>query len=115
MSHKHGLQKIKKETSFECDGSYSVLKNVSTRTVSAGGTNLYPGDTAWYCGENEKIDKLIKENVLKIVEQVSPKPKYKKLKEDKSEETSSTVAYPEGEASVQLGLSEDDVALTTEQ
>lgn len=80
MSHKHGLQKIKKETSFECDGSYSVLKNVSTRTVSAGGTNLYPGDTAWYCGENEKIDKLIKENVLKNCRTRFSKAKIQKTK-----------------------------------
>lgn len=115
MAHKHGLQKMKNDSSFDCDGSYSVLQNASNRTVSAGGVNLYPGDKAWYCGEDAKVDKLVKGNVLKVVEKGSSKPKYKKSKEDKSEETSATVAYTEGEPSVQLGSSEDDVALTTEQ
>lgn len=115
MAHKHGLQKMKNDFSPECDGAYSIIQNASGTTVSAGGVNLYPGDKAWYCGEDAKVNKLIKSNVLKVVEKGSSKPKYKKSKEDKSEETSATVAYTEGEPSVQLGSSEDDVALTTEQ
>jgi len=115
MAHKHGLQKIKTDATFDGDGDYVVLKNVSGRTVFAGGVNLFPEDTAWYCGKDEKVDKLIAKKILRTIEVSIPKPKVKKQKEEKSEETSATVAEPDGEASVQLSSSEDDVALTTEQ
>lgn len=115
MAHKHGLQKIKNDTTFSGGDDYVVLKNVSGATVFAGGVNLFPGDTAWYCGKDERVDKLVARKILKTVEVNTPKPKVKKQKEEKLEETSATVAEPDGEASVQLGSFEDDVALTVEQ
>lgn len=115
MAHNHGIKKIKKDSSFDCDAAYVVLQNVSNRTIYAGGSSLFPGDKAWYCGSDEKIEKLVKQNVLKTIEQAASKPKPKKVKEEKSEETSATVADVDSEASVQLGSSEDDVALNTEQ
>lgn len=115
MAHEHKVEKIKKGSSFDCDGPYFVLQNVSQRTLFAGGANLFPDDTAWYCGADSRVDKLIKDNKLKIVETHSAKQKPKKQKEEKSEESSPTVAEPSGEASVQLSSSEDDVAPLTEQ
>jgi hypothetical protein len=115
MAHVHGLQKIKKDASFDCSLEHVVLKNVSGRTIFADGVNLFPDDTAWYCGQSDKVDKLIAKKILKTIETNLPKSKAKKQKDEKSEETSATVAEPDGEASVQLGSSEDDVALTTEQ
>lgn len=115
MAHEHGFQKVKKDTTFDCPFEYVVLKNVSGRTVFAEGVNLFPDDTAWYCGASKKVERLIQQKILKTIETNAPKPKAKKQKDEKSEETSATVAEPDGEASVQLGSSEDDVALTTEQ
>lgn len=115
MAHEHGFQKIKKNSLPECDGSHVVLENISGRTLLAGGVSLFPNDKGFYCGQDEKIDKLVKENKLKIVEEHSAKPKPRKAKEEKSEESSPTVADADSEASVQLGSSEDDIALSTEQ
>jgi hypothetical protein len=115
MAHEHGFQKIKEDLSFDCDGSHVVLENVANRTLFVGGVNLFPGDKGFYCGQDKKIDKFIKENKLKVVEENSAKPKSRKPKEEKSEETSVTVADADAEASVQLGSSEDDIALSTEQ
>ena len=115
MTHEHGFQKIKNDLSFDCDGSHVVLENVSGRTLFAGGVNLFPGDRGFYCGQDKKVDKFIKENKLKVAEEHSAKPKPRKPKEEKSEETYATVADVDAEASVQLGSSEDDIAPSTEQ
>jgi hypothetical protein len=115
MTHKNGFQKIKNDLSFDCDGIHVVLENVSGRTLFAGGASLFPDDRGFYCGQDAKIDKLIKENKLKVVEEHSAKPKPRKPKEEKSEETYATVADVDAEASVQLGSSEDDIAPSTEQ
>jgi hypothetical protein len=115
MTHEHGFQKIKNDLSFDCDGINVVLENVSGRTLFAGGASLFPDDRGFYCGQDAKIDKLIKENKLKVVEEHSAKPKPRKPKEEKSEETYATVADVDAEASVQLGSSEDDIAPSTEQ
>jgi len=115
MAHEHGFQKIKNDLSFDCDGNHVVVENTSGRTLFAGGVNLFPNDKAFYCGQEAKVDRLIKENKLKVVEEHSAKPKTRKPKEEKSEETSVTVADVETEASVQLGSSEDDIAPSTEQ
>jgi len=115
MTHEHGFKKIKNDLSFDCDGSHVVLENVSGRTLFGGGASLFPGDRGFYCGQDAKIDKFIKENKLKVAEEHSAKPKPRKPKEEKSEETYATVADVDAEASVQLGSSEDDIAPSTEQ
>ena len=115
MTHEHKLQKIKDSSSFDCDGSYVVLENSAGRTIMAGGVNLFPKDRAWYCGSNEQVDKLIQSKALKVVEEHSAKPKPRKAKEEKSEETSSTVADTDSIESVQLGSSAEDIAPQTEQ
>ena len=115
MPHEHKLTKIKKDNSFECDTSFMILINVYSGTILIAGVNLYPGDKAWYCQKNEKVERLIKENKLKIVETHEGKPKIKKIKEEKFEESSVTVAETEAKASVQWDSSEDIIAPLIEQ
>lgn len=115
MAHEHKLEKIKSGSSFDCDSAYLILENVSNRTIVVAGVSLYPKDRAWYCSSNDKVDKFIKDNKLKVVETHQAKPKTRKIKEEKLEESSLTVADTESEASVQLSSSEDDIAPSIEQ
>jgi hypothetical protein len=113
MTHIHKVEKIKDQTDFDSDGvGYIVVSNVTGRPISIGSpsVNLYPGDKAFSCEDNETILKAIKDNKLNIVESFAPKAKVKKQKqeEQKQEETFTTVADSEEQVSVQLGLSDDD-------
>lgn len=116
MAHTHGITKVADGVEFDCQSDYSVLLNVSGRTLVIGSPaiSIFPKEKVYFCGENEKIARFIKDNKLKVSEVFAAKAKSKKVKEEKSEETPTTVAEPESEVSVQLGSSEDGVAVISE-
>jgi len=120
MPHEHKLTKIKEGVSFECDADFLVLENTSLNTVDVGHVNLYPGNQAWYCGSDERVERAIKDNRLTVVESKEGKTKMKKVitvvnKEKLLEETSVTVAETEAKESVQLSSSEETIASLDEQ
>jgi hypothetical protein len=120
MPHEHKLTKIKEGVSFDCDTGFLVLENTSPTTIEVAGVNLYPGNQAWYCGTDEKVEKAIKNNKLTIVENNDGKTKIKKVisvvnKEKLLEETSVTVAETEAKESVQLSSSEETIASLDKQ
>lgn len=109
--HVHKVEKNKGQSDFDSDGKGTiVVKNVSLQPVSIGSPsiNLYPGDEAFSCDDNEKVLAAVKKGLLSISKTGSSKSKYKK---PKVEETSSTVAEPEVDVSVQLASPEQGEAL----
>jgi hypothetical protein len=120
MPHEHKLTKIKEGVSFDCDTDFVILENTSPSTIELAGVNLYPGNQAWYCGGDERVEKAIKDSKLTIVENKDGKTKMKKTitvvnKEKLIEETSVTVAETEAKESVQLSSSEETIASLDEQ
>lgn len=112
MAHKHQFAKEKDTSNFDFDSAHVVAINVAGRPISVGdaGLKLYPGEKVLICQDNEIIQKLVSARKIQVLEINSAKPKPKKIKEDKQEETFSTVAELEEETSVQL-TSSDSVEL----
>lgn len=107
MSHIHKIEKNKGQDAFSSDSVAVIeVKNTSQMSISIG-VILYPGDTAFACEDHPKVASAVKKGKLSVVASHQNKAKSKK---QKTEDSITTVAETEPEASVQLTTQEDDAA-----